>query len=64
MPATVTSGLAVVIPCRDEASYIEQALDAISHRIPAPEDVIVVDGGSTDGMLEDRRTDRGRTCRA
>jgi len=41
--------LSVVVPCLDEAPYIESLLEAIRLQDRPPFEVIVVDGGSTDG---------------
>jgi succinoglycan biosynthesis protein ExoA len=44
--------VSVVIPCRDEAEFIEPALDAIRAQDLAPHEVIVVDNGSLDNSIE------------
>ena len=44
MTATVT----VVVPCRNEAATIRQLLDAVAAQTRAPDDVVIVDDGSTD----------------
>lgn len=46
--------LAVVMPIRNEASHIDRALDAIdAQSYPANRiEIVIVDGGSTDGTLE------------
>lgn len=44
--------VSVVIPCRDEAEFIEPALDAIRAQDLAPGEVIVVDNGSADNSVE------------
>lgn len=42
-------GVAVVIPCRNEAATIEALLDALAMQDCSPDEVLVVDDGSTDG---------------
>lgn len=42
----------MLIPVRDEASAIEECLDAVLANSVAPDEVIVVDGCSTDGTTE------------
>jgi glycosyltransferase involved in cell wall biosynthesis len=39
----------VVIPCRNEAGYIAHVLDALLAQALQPDEVVVVDDGSTDG---------------
>lgn len=46
------SGITVVIPLFNKRDFIRRALDSISKQIVAPEEVIVVDDGSTDGGHE------------
>jgi glycosyltransferase involved in cell wall biosynthesis len=48
VPASHTSGVACVIPAKDEAERIAATVDAV-HKIPGVELVVVVDDGSTDG---------------
>jgi glycosyltransferase involved in cell wall biosynthesis len=45
--ADVTIG--VVIPCRNEAHWIAEVLDALLEQDRRPDEVVVVDDGSTDG---------------
>jgi len=44
--------VSVVIPCRDEVEHIGALLDAVLAQHAQPVEVIIVDGGSTDGTLE------------
>ena len=39
----------VVIPCLDDAGFLEVCLDALAHQTRRPDEVVVVDNGSTDG---------------
>jgi len=45
-------GISVVIPARNEEDYIAAALDAVFAQDPPPDEVIVVDNGSTDRTAE------------
>jgi succinoglycan biosynthesis protein ExoA len=40
--------VSVVIPCRNEAEYIEQLLDAVRAQDRPPDEIVVADNGSTD----------------
>jgi succinoglycan biosynthesis protein ExoA len=42
----------VVIPCRDEASYVVGMLDALRAQDAVVDDVVIVDGGSVDGTMD------------
>ena len=42
----------VIIPTYQEANYIEKVLQFCVHADPTPQQIIVVDGGSTDGTLD------------
>jgi glycosyltransferase involved in cell wall biosynthesis len=42
----------VVIPCRNEAHWIGEVLDALAAQDRLPDEVVVVDDGSTDGTRE------------
>ena len=42
----------VVVPCKDEGTTIERCLLALRAQDPAPDRIVVVDNGSTDGSLE------------
>lgn len=44
--------VAVVVPCRNEAAHIAALLDALAGQTRAPDEIIVVDDASTDGMGE------------
>jgi glycosyltransferase involved in cell wall biosynthesis len=57
------SGLAIVIPVLDEAAGIEQLLDDCAAQTLPPEEVIVVDAGSSDGTPELVRGRLGRDPR-
>jgi len=48
----VTVRVGVVVPCKDEVATIERCLTALRAQDPAPERIVVVDNGSTDGSLE------------
>ncbi len=41
----------MVIPARDAAEYIGEALDSVLAQVPSPVDVVVVDDGSTDATV-------------
>ncbi|NQW02496.1 MAG: glycosyltransferase family 2 protein [Acidobacteria bacterium] len=43
---------AVVIPCRNEAAHIGALLDALAAQTVRPDEVVVVDDGSTDGTAD------------
>lgn len=45
----VTDRVAVVVPCRNEARYIGSLLDALAAQTRPPDEVVIVDDGSTDG---------------
>src|SRR5829696_8484091 len=45
------STVSIVIPCRDEADFIEQLLDAVRRQDLAPLEVIIVDNGSRDASV-------------
>lgn len=49
-----TPCVSVVIPCLNEAAHIGSCLDALAAQtaMPAPMEVLVVDGGSTDGTRD------------
>lgn len=44
--------ISVVIPCHNEKGYIERCLSALLAQTVSPDEVIVVDDGSTDGSPE------------
>jgi succinoglycan biosynthesis protein ExoA len=43
-----STSISVIVPCRNEADFIGQLLDAISSQDLPPSEVVVVDNGSTD----------------
>src|SRR4051812_13171314 len=49
---TGPSTVGVVIPCRNEAPWIVEVLDALLAQDRRPDDVVVVDDGSTDGTSD------------
>jgi N-acetylglucosaminyltransferase len=51
-PDVATLTLTVVVPARNEAAGLPETLDALMKQTVAPERIIVVDDGSTDGTLE------------
>jgi len=50
----------VVIPCLNDAAYIREALDSVFGQTLPPEEIIVADGGSTDGTADILNSYRGR----
>jgi 4,4'-diaponeurosporenoate glycosyltransferase len=44
--------VSVVVPARDEARRLPRLLDGLAHAAPRPDEVIVVDDGSTDGTAD------------
>lgn len=47
-----TPWLSLVIPSFNQARYLESALDSLHREVDAEIELIVIDGGSTDGSLE------------
>lgn len=47
--------ISVVIPCYNAAPWLEQTLTSVAHQHHPPDEVIVVDDGSTDHSLEQLR---------
>jgi succinoglycan biosynthesis protein ExoA len=45
------SVISVIVPCRNEEPYIGALLLAVSKQTTAPREIVIVDGGSTDGTL-------------
>lgn len=41
--------ITAIIPCYNAENYLAQALDSVFAQAPAPDEVIVIDDGSTDG---------------
>lgn len=46
----------VIVPCKNEAQTIELCLRALRTQEPAPQRIVVVDNGSTDGSVDIART--------
>ena len=42
----------VVIPCLDDAGFLATCLEALAHQTRRPDEVVVVDNGSTDGSQQ------------
>lgn len=42
----------VVIPCLDDAGFLAACLDALAHQTRRPDEVVVVDNGSSDGSQD------------
>ncbi|OWY62584.1 hypothetical protein B7486_57630, partial [cyanobacterium TDX16] len=49
----------MVVPVRDGVAHLADALQSVLEQVPPPDDVVVVDGGSTDGSAELARTFAG-----
>ena len=49
--------VAVVVPTRDGAGRIGACLDALARQTRAPDELVVVDNGSTDGTADVDDTD-------
>jgi glycosyltransferase involved in cell wall biosynthesis len=45
-------GISVVVTVRDDREELAQLLDSLAHQTRAPDELVVVDGGSTDGTVE------------
>ena len=48
----------VVIPCLNDAGFLEACLDALAHQTRRPDEVVVVDNGSTDASQDVARRAR------
>src|SRR5205823_2076845 len=51
-PVTRRVTIGIVIPCRNEAHWITEVLDALIAQDRRPDDVVVVDDGSSDGTAQ------------
>jgi glycosyltransferase involved in cell wall biosynthesis len=49
----------VIVPVRDGAGHLGACLDQVLAQVPRPADVVVIDGGSTDGSAELARSFEG-----
>jgi glycosyltransferase involved in cell wall biosynthesis len=49
---TSAEGISVVVTVRDDRAELEDLLDALEAQLRPPDEVVVVDGGSTDGTLD------------
>jgi GT2 family glycosyltransferase len=47
----VDPSVSVVVPCRNEESHIGRLLAAVAGQSVSPGDIVIIDGGSTDGTL-------------
>ncbi len=52
--------MSVIVPCRNEEAYVGQLIDALARQEVQPDEVLIVDGGSTD-RTRAVLADRGRT---
>jgi rSAM/selenodomain-associated transferase 2 len=43
--------VSIIIPTLNEARFLQRTLDHVHHLRPRPEEVLIVDGGSTDGTV-------------
>lgn len=50
--AALAGGVSIVVPARNEAESLPHLLASLAGQTPAPDQVIVVDDGSTDGTAE------------
>jgi glycosyltransferase involved in cell wall biosynthesis len=48
----VTARVSAIVPVRDAAAYVRDALASVFAQDRVPDEVVVVDGGSTDGTLD------------
>ena len=48
-PHRQSAGIAVVVPCRNGAPWLGELLDSLAAQVLPPDEVVVVDDGSTDG---------------
>lgn len=52
MTTSIQRRISIVIPCLNDAVLLEQCLSSIVAQTLQPEEVIVVDNGSTDNSVE------------
>jgi len=55
------SGISVVVPTLNDRDGLDQLIQALAQQTRAPDEVVVVDGGSTDGTKELLETWRAET---
>jgi glycosyltransferase involved in cell wall biosynthesis len=53
--------LSVLMPTLNSATFVAAALETITAQVPAPLEIIVIDGGSTDATLDIVRATQGTT---
>ncbi len=51
-PRPATLRVVVVVPCLDDAAFLAACLEALAHQTRRPDEVLVVDNGSTDASRE------------
>lgn len=44
--------ISIIIPCYNQAEYLEDAIESAYHQTKPPHEIIVIDDGSTDNSLE------------
>jgi glycosyltransferase involved in cell wall biosynthesis len=52
-PEPPSSGISVVVPVRNDRAGLAELLSALSAQTRLPDELVVVDGGSTDGTLDE-----------
>ena len=48
----MAASVAVVVPTRNRGELLVQAVQSIVAANPAPDEIVIADGGSTDGSVE------------